>query len=29
LHIFIKPFVIFAFFGCVVINHQDCKENGP
>jgi len=25
-------FVIFACFGCVVINHQkggDCKENGP
>jgi hypothetical protein len=32
LHIFIKIFVIFACFGCVVINHQkggDCKENGP
>jgi hypothetical protein len=32
LHIFIKTFVIFACFGCVVINHQkwrDCKENGP
>jgi hypothetical protein len=31
LHIFIKTFVIFACFGCVVINHQkggDCKENG-
>jgi hypothetical protein len=25
-------FVLFACFGCVVINHQkgeDCKENGP
>jgi hypothetical protein len=32
LHIFIQMFVIFACFGCVVINHQkggDCKENGP
>jgi hypothetical protein len=32
LHIFFKMFVIFASFGCVVINHQkggDCKENGP
>jgi hypothetical protein len=32
LHIFIKMFVIFACFDCVVINHQkegDCKENGP
>jgi hypothetical protein len=33
LHIFyIKIFVIFARFGCVVINHQkleDSKENGP
>jgi hypothetical protein len=32
LHIFIKMFVIFVCFGCVVINHQkggDCKENGP
>jgi hypothetical protein len=31
-HTFIKMFVIFACFGCVVINHQkvgDCKENGP
>jgi FtsZ-binding cell division protein ZapB len=29
---FIQMFVIFACFGCVVINHQkggDCKENGP
>jgi hypothetical protein len=32
LHIFIKKIVIFACFGCVVINHQkegDYKENGP
>jgi hypothetical protein len=32
LHIFNQLFVIFACFGCVVINHQkggDCKENGP
>jgi hypothetical protein len=32
LHIFIQMFLIFACFGCVVINHQkggDCKENGP
>jgi hypothetical protein len=32
LHIFIQMFVIFACFGCVVINHQkggDCKENEP
>jgi hypothetical protein len=32
LHIFIQILVLFAFFGCVVINHQkggDCKENGP
>jgi hypothetical protein len=32
LHIFIEMFIIFACFGCVVINHQkggDCKENGP
>jgi hypothetical protein len=32
LHIFIKILVLFACFGCVVINHQkggDCKENGP
>jgi hypothetical protein len=32
LHIFIQMFIIFACFGCVVINHQkegDCKENGP
>jgi hypothetical protein len=32
LHIFNQMFVIFACFGCVVINHQkggDCKENGP
>jgi hypothetical protein len=32
LHVFIQMFVIFACFGCVVINHQkwgDCKENGP
>jgi hypothetical protein len=32
LHTFIQIFVIFACFGCVVINHQkggDCKENGP
>jgi hypothetical protein len=31
LHIFIKMFVIFACFGCVVINHQkggDCKDFG-
>jgi hypothetical protein len=31
LHIFIQMFVIFACFGCVVVNHQkgeDCKENG-
>jgi hypothetical protein len=31
LHIFIEMFVIFACFGCVIINHQkggDCKENG-
>ena len=32
LHIFIQILVLFACFGCVVINHQkggDCKENGP
>jgi hypothetical protein len=32
LHIFIQMLVLFACFGCVVINHQkggDCKENGP
>ena len=32
LYIYIQMFVIFACFGCVVINHQkggDCKENGP
>jgi hypothetical protein len=32
LHIFIQMFIIFACFGCVVINHQkggDFKENGP
>ena len=32
LDIFIQMFVIFACFGCVVINHQKgggCKENGP
>jgi hypothetical protein len=32
LHIFIQMIVIFACFGCVVINNQkwgDCKENGP
>jgi hypothetical protein len=32
LHILIQMFVIFACFGCVVINHQkggDCKEHGP
>jgi hypothetical protein len=32
LHIFIQIPVLFACFGCVVINHQkggDCKENGP
>jgi hypothetical protein len=32
LHIFIQMFVIFACFGCVVINYQkggECKKNGP
>jgi hypothetical protein len=32
LYIYIQMFVIFACFGCDVINHQkrgDCKENGP
>jgi hypothetical protein len=32
LHIFIQILVLFACFGCVVINDQkggDCKENGP
>jgi hypothetical protein len=32
LHIFIQILILFACFGCVVINHQkggDCKENGP
>ena len=32
LHIFTQILVLFACFGCVVINHQkggDCKENGP
>jgi heme/copper-type cytochrome/quinol oxidase subunit 2 len=32
LHILIQILVLFACFGCVVINHQkkgDCKENGP
>jgi hypothetical protein len=32
LYIFIQMFVIFACFGCVVINYQkggDCKENRP
>ena len=32
LHILIQIPVLFACFGCVVINHQkggDCKENGP
>jgi hypothetical protein len=31
LHIFIQMFIIFACFGCVVINRQkggDCKKNG-
>jgi hypothetical protein len=31
-HIFIQMSILFACFGCVVINHQkgrDCKENGP
>jgi hypothetical protein len=26
LHIFIQMFVIFAFFGCIVINHQGTKK---
>jgi hypothetical protein len=32
LHNVIQITVLFACFGCVVINHQkggDCKENGP
>jgi hypothetical protein len=32
LHIFIQMFVIFACFGCVVINHQKgeiVRKNGP
>jgi hypothetical protein len=32
LYIVIQIIVLFACFGCVVINHQkrgDCKENGP